>query len=116
MAFLAANGRPTHIVGGSMRILWTLVKVILGLAIAIPVGILVFALATGVIGTLLVFAIMALRLAVVGFVGYGLYRLARHLFFSPTPAPAPIMRDLPPVDPYYQAAVRELDAELGTRH
>lgn len=97
-----------------MRILWTLFKVILGLAVAIPVGILVLALTMGVLGTLLAAAVFALRLAIVGFVGYGLFRLAKHLFFSP--APAPIVRDLPPVDPYYQAAVRELDTELGTRN
>jgi hypothetical protein len=97
-----------------MRILWTLLKVIVGLAIAIPVGIIVLALTAGVLGTLLAFAILALRLAIVGFVGYGLFRLAKHLFFSPSPAPAPV-RDLPPADPYYQAAMRELDTELGTR-
>ncbi|HEY4302942.1 MAG TPA: hypothetical protein VGM82_00635 [Gemmatimonadaceae bacterium] len=95
-----------------MRILWTLLKVIVGLAIAIPVGIIILALTAGVLGTLLAFAIMALRLAIVGFVGYGIYRLAKHLFFS-SPAPAPRIRDLPPVDPYYNAAMRELDAELG---
>ena len=94
-----------------MRILWTLFKVILGLAIAIPVGIVVLALTVGVLGTLLAFAIMALRLAVVGFVGYGIYRVAKHLFFSP--APPRVIRDLPPADPYYNAAMRELDAELG---
>lgn len=99
-----------------MRILWTLFKVIVGLAIAIPVGILVFALTAGVVGTLLAFAILALRLAIIGFVGYGLFRLARHLFFTPSAPAAPVMRDLPPVDPYYQAAIRELDSELGTRN
>jgi hypothetical protein len=97
-----------------MRILWTLFKVILGLAIAIPVGIMALALTGAVVGTLIAFAFLALRLAIIGFVGYGIFRLAKHLFF-PAPAPAPRMYDLPPVDPYYQAAVRELDAELGTR-
>jgi hypothetical protein len=97
-----------------MRILWTLFKVILGLAIAIPVGIMVLALTGAVVGTLLALAFVALRLAIIGFVGYGMFRLAKHFFF-PAPAPAPRMHDLPPVDPYYQAAVRELDAELGTR-
>jgi hypothetical protein len=97
-----------------MRILWTLFKVMLGLAIAIPVGIIVLALTVGVLGTLFAFAVLALRLAIIAAVGYGAFRLARHLFFSPsTPKVAPL-RDLPPVDPYYQAAVRELDAELGT--
>jgi hypothetical protein len=106
----------THIVGGSMRILWTLFKVMVGLAIAIPVGILLLALTAGVLGTMIAFAVFALRLAIIAFVGYGLFRLARHLFFKPSHPAAPVMRDLPPVDPYYQAAVRELDAELGTRN
>ena len=97
-----------------MRILWTLFKVILGLAIAIPVGIMVLALTGVVVGTFLAIAFLALRLAIIGFVGYGIFKLAKHLFFSP-PVAAPRMHDLPPVDPYYQAAVRELDAELGTR-
>jgi len=97
-----------------MRILWTLFKVMVGLAVAIPVGILVLALTVGVLGTMIAFAILALRLAIIGFVGYGMFRVAKHLFFNKTPAPAPV-RDLPPVDPYYQAAVRELDAHLGNR-
>ena|SRR6185312_4663470 len=96
-----------------MRILWTLFKVILGLAIAIPVGIMALALTGAVVGTVLAIAFLALRLAIVGFVGYGIFRLAKHLFF-PAPA-APRMHDLPPADPYYQAAIRELDAELRTR-
>ena len=96
-----------------MRILWTLFKVMLGLAVAIPVGIVLLALTAGVLGTLLAAAVLALRLAIIAFVGYGIFRLAKHLFFSP--APAPVVRDLPPVDPYYQAAIRELDSELGIR-
>ncbi len=95
-----------------MRILWTLFKIILGLAIAIPVGLLVLALTVGVVGTLVGLAIAALRLAIFGFVGYGLYRVVRH-FVAPSRAkmPPPV-RDLPPADPYYTAAMRELDAEL----
>ena len=96
-----------------MRILWTLFKVIVGLAIAIPVGILVLGLTFGVVGALLGLAIVALKIAVIGFVGYGLYRLAR-LVFDPAPRKtASSIRELPLVDPYYEAAVRELDAELG---
>ena len=95
-----------------MRILWTLFKVIIGLAIAIPAGLLVLALTVGVVGTVIGLAIAALKLAIIGFVGYGLYRVIRHLV-APwrTPAAAPV-RDLPPVDPYYTAAMRELDAEM----
>ena len=96
-----------------MRVLWTLLKVIVGLAVAIPVGIFVLSLTVGVVGALLGLAIMALRLACIGFVGYGLYRLGRHLFGA-SPKPVVSQRaSLPPVDPYYQAAMRELDTELG---
>lgn len=98
-----------------MRVLWTLFKIIIGLAIAIPVGILVLALTAGVVGTLIGLAIVALKLACIGFVGYGLYRLARRLF-APAPA-APEVRELPRPDPYYEAAMRELDSEFrGAGH
>jgi hypothetical protein len=81
------------------------------LAIAIPVGLFVLALTVGAVGTLIGFAIMALRLAVFGLVGYGLYRVAR-FFFAPRKPTVPIVRELPRTDPYYEAAMRELDSEL----
>jgi hypothetical protein len=98
-----------------MRILWTLFKVILGLAIAIPVGILALALMAGVVGTLVGLAIMTLKLACIGLVGYGLFRIAG-MFFAPRKVsrPAP-MREISSADPYYDAAMRDLDAELGGR-
>jgi len=95
-----------------MRFLWTLLKVIVGLAIAVPVAFLVLALAAGVFGAMLGLAIVALKIACLGLAGYGLYRLARAMF---TPAPktsAPLRRDLPAPDPYYEAAMRELNSEL----
>lgn len=95
-----------------MRIFWTLIKIIIGLAIAIPVGILVMATVLGVVGTLVALAVMALRLALVGLVGYGVFRVAR-FFLAPRRGPAkPVAPELQPVDPYYVAAMRELDAEL----
>jgi hypothetical protein len=100
-----------------MRILWTLLKVIVGLAIAIPVGLLALALTMGLVGTLVGLAVVALKLACIAFVGYGLYRVAR-FFFAPratpmaTPMATPI-RELPRADPYYEAAMRELDSEMG---
>ena len=98
-----------------MRILLTLFKVILGLAIAIPVGILALALTAGVVGALVGIAVLALKLACFGFVGYGLYRVARAVFAPARKvAPRPVF-ELPASDPYYEAAVRELDAELGGR-
>jgi hypothetical protein len=96
-----------------MRILWTILKIIIGLAIAIPVGLLVLALTVGVVGTLLGLAIAALKLACIAFVGYGVYRVARYVL-APAPKPAaPPIRELRPADPYYEAALRELDSELG---
>jgi hypothetical protein len=98
-----------------MRIFWTLFKVFLGLAIAIPVGLVILALTAGLVGTLFSLAFIALRLAIVGLVAYGLFRLGKHLF---APAPKPSVarpRELPPSDPYYDAAMRELDTELGSR-
>ena len=95
-----------------MRILWTLFKVILGLAIAIPLGIIGLALTIGVVGTLLALAVLTLKLVCVGLLGYGVYRLARAMFGSPrSAAPRPIPQ-LPARDPYYEAAIRELDAEM----
>ena len=96
-----------------MRILWTLFKVIIGLAIAIPLGIVVLGLTLGLLGGLIGLAVVALKLACLGLVGYGLFRVAR-FFFAPAAKPAyqPV-RELPAADPYYEAAVRELDAEMG---
>lgn len=96
-----------------MRILWTLFKVIIGLAIAIPLGIIALVMAFGILGTLLGLAVLALKLACVGFVGYGLFRVVR-FFFAPAPKPqARPVRELTTPDGYYEAAMRELDAEMG---
>jgi len=96
-----------------MRILWTLLKVIVGLAIAIPVSFFVLALAAGVLGVLLGLVMVALKLAIIGGAAYGVYRLVRHML-APTPKPrAPAPRELPASDPYYDAAMRELNSELG---
>ena len=94
-----------------MRILWTLLKVIIGLAIAIPVGIVGLVLTLGILGTLLGLALLALKLVCVAFVGYGLFRVARH-FFAPQPKPT-AQPALTRPDPYYDAAMRELNAEMG---
>ena len=96
-----------------MRILWTLLKVIIGLAIAIPLGIIALVFALGVLGSLLGLAVLALKLACIGFVGYGLFRVAR-FFFAPAAKPVvQPLRELPMPDPYYEAAMRELDADIG---
>jgi threonine/homoserine/homoserine lactone efflux protein len=96
-----------------MRILWTLIKVAVGLAIAIPLGVVLLGLTLGVVGTVIALAFMALKLACVALLAYGVYRVGKFFFGSGKPAPAPL-RELPARDPYYDAAMRELDAEMGT--
>jgi hypothetical protein len=98
-----------------MRIIWTLVKVIIGLAIAIPLAMIVFATTLGVLGAMIGLAFFALKFAVLALVVVGAFKLVSRLFGS-TPAPAaPAARALPPVDPHYDAAMRELEMELGER-
>ena len=98
-----------------MRIIWTLLKVIIGLAIAIPLAIVVFATTLGVLGAVIGIAFFALKLAILALIGLGVIRLGTRLF-SPKPAPAEInSRALPPADPHYAAAMRELELELGER-
>ena len=97
-----------------MRVLWTMVKVVLGLAIAIPVGIIVLATALGLFGAMVGLAFLALRVAVFCLIAWGMFVVARTLLFGKrSPAPRVEPRQLPPVDPYYEAARRELDRELG---
>ncbi len=96
-----------------MRILWTLVKVVVGLAIAIPLGIAALAISLGILGGLLGLAVLVLKLACVGLVGYGVFRVARALFGTSSKPQAQVMRELRPADPYYEAAMRELDTEMG---
>ncbi|MEO5815154.1 MAG: hypothetical protein ABIT20_07730 [Gemmatimonadaceae bacterium] len=96
-----------------MRTLWTLAKVIIGLAIAIPLGIAALALTLGILGGLLGLAVLALKLACVGFIAYGVFRVARALFGRPSTPQAQVRRELRPADPYFDAAMRELDMEMG---
>ena len=96
-----------------MRILWTLLKVVVGLMVVLPVAIVALVFTIGVAGALLGLAIIALKLAFVGLLAYGAFRLARGMFGSHAPPPA-VVRELPePADRYYEAAMRELDTELG---
>ena len=95
-----------------MRGLWMLLKIVLGLAIAVPLGVVALALTLGLLGTLVGLAIVVLKLACMGLIGYGVYRVAR-LAFGPSRTTRPPVRELPPSDPYYEAAMHELDSELG---
>jgi hypothetical protein len=98
-----------------MKPLWTLVKVVLALALVIPLGIVVLATALGIFGALMGLAFMALRVALICLMVYGAFRFVGWLFRAPTAersAPAQL-KPLPAVDPHYEAAMRELDVELG---
>lgn len=98
-----------------MKPLWTILKVVLALALAIPIGIVILGTALGLFGALIGLAFLALRLAVIALIAYGAFRLFTLLFRSPT-APQPAtneIRELPKVDRYYESAMRELDRDLG---
>jgi hypothetical protein len=96
-----------------MRLLWTLLKVVIALVLVIPVSIIVLATALGLFGALLGLAVLTLRLAVVGLICWGVFRLATSLFGGSSRSRPNEVRELPPVDPHYEAAMRELDRELG---
>jgi hypothetical protein len=97
-----------------MGMLWKLFKIVIALALAIPLSIIVLATALGVLGALMGLAVLTLKLAVVGLVGWGMFRLAAFLLRgSKAPRRKEEIRRLPPADPYYEVAMRELDRELG---
>jgi hypothetical protein len=97
-----------------MRIVWTLLKVVIGLAIAIPVAVIVLGLAGAILGTLMGLAVLALKLALALLVVVGVFKLGARLFRGPKQhTQPPVIRNLPPVDPHYEAAMRELNQELG---
>jgi hypothetical protein len=97
-----------------MKALWTILKVVLVLALAIPAGFIILATALGLFGALMGLAFMALRVAVIALIAYGAFKLFTLLFRSPTaPRTQTEIRQLPPVDRYYESAMRELDRELG---
>ena len=98
-----------------MRTIWTLLKVIIGLAIAIPLAIVIFATTLGVLGAVIGLAFIALKVAIVALIAVSLIRLASRLFGSKSGPVEPYAKALPPVDPHYAAAMRELDRELGEK-
>ena len=93
-----------------MKVLWTLLKVAAAMVLVIPVGLLML----GVIGTVMGLAFLLLRFALIGLVAYGAFKLIARLVRGPAPRVEP--RETPrlaPADPYYQAAMRELDRDLA---
>jgi hypothetical protein len=96
-----------------MKVLWTLLKIVIALALVIPISIIVLGTALGILGALLGVAILALKIAVFGLVGWGVFRLVRRLVRGPR---SDEQRNTIPeprqLDPHYEAAMRELDREL----
>src|SRR5687768_4286752 len=92
-----------------MKVLWTLLKVAAALVLVIPVSLLIL----GVVGTVLGLAIVLLRVALIGLLAFGAFKLIARLVRGPA---APVKSNATPqlgsVDPYYQAAMRELDMDL----
>ena len=98
-----------------MRTMWNVAKVAIVLAFAIPAAIVVLAMALGLFGALLGLAIFAIRIAILGLIVWGAYRVFKALFRrSGNRTRADESRQLAAVhDRYYEAARRELDRELG---
>jgi hypothetical protein len=97
-----------------MKVLWTLLKIVIALVLAIPISIIVLATALGILGTLVGIAVLALKLVLFGLVGWAAFRLITRLVGGRVNGKrqTPIT-ELPPVDRHYEAAMRELDRELG---
>ncbi len=96
-----------------MRVIWTLLKVVIALALVIPISIIMLATALGILGALIGVAILSLKIAVLALIGYGVFRLVARLVGGPERITPTRAESLPPVDPHYEAAMRELDQELG---
>lgn len=94
-----------------MKVLWTLLKVAAALVLVIPVSLLIL----GVVGTVLGLSILLLRVALIGLVAVGAFKLVARLLRGPTPRvePREAQRLATPADPYYQAAMRELDRDIA---
>jgi hypothetical protein len=97
-----------------MRLLWTLGKVVLALLLIVPAAMIVLATMLGLLGAVLGLTVFAIRLAFVGVIGWGAFRLFKALFGSSSPSPrVETLPQSPPRDRHYEAAMRELDLELG---
>jgi len=99
-----------------MKVLWTLLKVVIGLVVVVPIAIIVLATALGILGAVVGLAVLALKVAVFGLIGWAAFRLIGHLICGRSHSSRKSrVAELPlaPVDPHYEAAMRELDRELG---
>jgi hypothetical protein len=102
-----------------MRMLWTIFKVALAAAIIIPLTMIALSMALGILGALTALAFLVLRVALIGLVGYALFRGLIAIFGGGSKSAKqvelkPLMPPRPPIDPHYDAAMRELDRELKT--
>ena len=97
-----------------MRVIWTIFKVVIALALVIPISIIALATALGILGALIGVAILSLKVAVLALIGWGTFRLLARLLGGAARSKPQKIESLPPVDPHYEAAMRELDRELGT--
>ena len=99
-----------------MKVLWTLLKVVIALLVVVPVSIIALATALGILGALVGLAVLALKVVVFGFVCWMAFRLISRLVCGPSRSRRKSqIAELPmtPVDPHYEAAMRELDRDLG---
>ena len=97
-----------------MKALWTLLKVVIGLVVAIPLSIIVLAVAFGILGALVGVAMLALKLVLFGLLGWAAFRLIGRLVCGAScDKRKRAIAELPAADPHYEAAMRELDRELG---
>ena len=99
-----------------MKVLWTLLKVVVALLVVVPVSIIALATALGILGALVGLAVLALKFVVFGLICWGAFRLISHLVCGSSRSRRTSQNaELPlsPVDPHYEAAMRELDRDLG---
>jgi hypothetical protein len=96
-----------------MRVLWTLFKVAIVLVFGIPLAIILLATALGILGTLFGLAVLTLKWGIIALIGFGAFRLISNMMGGSSKSKPSAVKELPPVDPYYEAARRELDRELG---
>ena len=96
-----------------MKVLWALLKVAVALVLFIPVGLLML----GVIGTVLGLAFLLARVALIGLLAFGAFKLIARAMRGPAPRVEPkVTPQLSSADPYYEAAMRELDLDLPEAH
>jgi hypothetical protein len=101
-----------------MRLLWKVLKVGLVLAIGLPLAIIAVGMSLGLLGALVGLAVLVLRVAIVCAIVWLAVRFAMSLLSGGSARPnrveslQPSLKPPPPVDPHYEAALRELDREF----